>query len=69
MVFTGSFTAGDLQVAVADEKLKIIKDGSVPKFIEAVDQVTFSGSVGARSGRPVLYTERCVFRLSTKDWF
>lgn len=65
VVFTGTFTAGDLQVAVADETLKITKEGSMPKFIEAVDQVTFSGSVGARSGRTVLYiTERCVFRLS-----
>jgi len=67
VVFTGTFTAGDLQIAVTDQALTIVKDGRVSKFIEAVDQITFSGSVGARSGRPVLYvTERCVFRLTEK---
>jgi propionate CoA-transferase len=67
VVFAGTFTAGDLQIAVTDQALTIVKDGRVSKFIEAVDQITFSGSVGARSGRPVLYvTERCVFRLTEK---
>jgi len=38
-----------------------------PKFIDAVDQITFSGAVGAQSRRTILYvTERCVFRLSEK---
>jgi propionate CoA-transferase len=64
VVFTGAFCAGDLQIAVQDEKLNIVHDGDMLKFVEAVDQVTFSGAVGAKSGRPVLYvTERCVFRL------
>lgn len=67
MVFAGTFVAGDLQIDVADEKLKIISDGDRPKFIDAVDQITFSGAVGAQSGRTILYvTERCVFRLSEK---
>ena len=67
VVFAGTFVAGNLQVDVADEKLKIISDGDRPKFIDAVDQITFSGAVGAQSGRTILYvTERCVFRLSEK---
>ncbi|MDI6741906.1 MAG: acyl CoA:acetate/3-ketoacid CoA transferase [Smithella sp.] len=67
VVFAGTFVAGDLRVEVAEEKLKIISDGAMPKFIEAVEQITFSGSMGAQSGRTILYvTERCVFRLSEK---
>jgi propionate CoA-transferase len=67
VVFAGTFVAGDLRVEVAEEKLKIISDGNMIKFIETVDQITFSGSVGARSGRAILYvTERCVFRLTEK---
>jgi len=67
VVFAGTFVAGDLQIDVADEKLKIISDGDRPKFIDAVDQITFSGAVGAQSRRTILYvTERCVFRLSEK---
>jgi propionate CoA-transferase len=65
VIFTGTFTAGDLHVAVEDQTLKIVREGTTVKFVPAVDQITFSGAVGAHSGRPVLYvTERCVFRLS-----
>ena len=33
------------------------------KFVEAVEQITFSGAYAAETGQPVLYvTERCVFR-------
>ena len=65
VVFTGTFTAGDLQIGVEDEKLKVIHEGELLKFIQDVDQITFSGKLGAQSGRPVLYvTERCVFQLS-----
>jgi propionate CoA-transferase len=67
VVFTGTFTAGNLQIVIKDEKPKIIREGELLKFVQAVDQITFSGAVGAESGRPVLYvTERCVFELSPK---
>jgi propionate CoA-transferase len=67
VVFTGAFTAGDLRIKVEDGKLGVVKEGETAKFVQAVDHVTFSGKVGARSGRTVLYvTERCVFRLTEK---
>lgn len=64
VVFVGTFSAGHLQVAIADGNLKIIKEGELMKFVEVVEQRTFSGEHAFKSGQPVLYvTERCVFRL------
>jgi propionate CoA-transferase len=63
LLLAGTFTAGGLEVAVADGKLSIAKEGRAPKFVEAVEQVTFSGDYAAEIGQPVFYvTERCVFR-------
>lgn len=64
VVFVGTFTAGALEVAVADGQLKILQEGGTRKFIDQVEHRTFSGVYAARQGRRVLYiTERCVFRL------
>ncbi len=65
VIFVGTFTAGDLQVAIEDEKLKIIKEGPHKKLIKQVEHVTFSGKTAVMTNQPVLYvTERCVFRLT-----
>ena len=62
LVLAGSFTAGGLEVTVEDGKLRIVKEGKVRKFVEAVEQITFSGELAVETGQPVLYvTERCVF--------
>jgi propionate CoA-transferase len=61
--FVGTFTAGaDLEVG--DGQLQIRRDGVVPKFVDEVEQVTFSGERAHAAGQSVLYiTERCVLRL------
>jgi propionate CoA-transferase len=65
VIFTGTFVAGLLEIECRDAALRIIRDGETPKFVKAVEHVTFSGEVARRSGKPVLYiTERCVFRLT-----
>ncbi|MGE0025050.1 MAG: acyl CoA:acetate/3-ketoacid CoA transferase, partial [Hyphomicrobium sp.] len=65
VVFAGTFTAGGLEVAIEDGKLKIVKEGRARKFVNQVEQVTFSGTYAAQKGQPVLYvTERCVFLLT-----
>ena len=65
IIFAGTFTAGDLQVVIEDEKLIIVKEGPHKKFVEQVEHVTFSGETAVMTGQPVIYiTERCVFRLT-----
>jgi propionate CoA-transferase len=64
VVYCGTFTAGGLEVAVEDGKIKIIKEGKGKKFIKQVEQVTFSGKYAAKNNKPVVYvTERAVFTL------
>jgi propionate CoA-transferase len=65
VVFAGTLTAGGLAVEVLNERLAIAVEGRARKFLEEVEQRTFSGPVAAGSGQPVLYvTERCVFELT-----
>lgn len=65
VVFVGTFTAGNLEVAVDSGKLQIVQDGSAVKFVDQVEHRTFSGPQAVKRGTPVLYiTERCVFELT-----
>lgn len=62
LVLAGTFTAGGLEVAIEDGKVRIVTEGRTAKFVEAVEQITFSGERAAATGQPVTYvTERCVF--------
>ncbi len=64
VVYTGTFTAGGLEVKIEDGKLRITAEGKARKFVNEVEHKTFSGKVAVSRGQPVLYvTERCVFRL------
>ena len=65
VVYMGTFTAGGLKVEVKDGALKILQEGRSKKFINAVEQVTFSGDFAFESNQPVIYvTERAVFELT-----
>lgn len=65
VVFVGTFTAGNLEVAVDDGKLRILEDGSAIKFVDQVEHRTFSGPQAVKWRQSVLYvTERCVFKLT-----
>jgi propionate CoA-transferase len=63
-VYCGTFMAKGLCVGVKDSKLIIEQEGTGKKFIEQVEQVTFSGKYAQQVKKPVLYiTERAVFAL------
>lgn len=65
VVFAGTFTAGASELAVADGRLKIIRDGAARKMIRDVEQITFSGPTARRGSQQIYYvTERCVFALT-----
>lgn len=63
--FVGGFTAGKSQIEVADGRLHIVEDGTGVKFIQKVQQITFSADYARKTGQQVTYiTERAVFRLA-----
>ena len=64
LIFVGTFSSGGLELAVEDGRVRIIKEGKFPKFVERIGQTTFSADYAQRWQQDVLYvTERCVFRL------
>jgi len=64
LVFCGEFTAMGSKVDIVDGKVKIVNEGKVKKFIQKVEQITFSGKFALENKRDVTYiTERCVFKL------
>lgn len=63
IVFSGTFNAG-AKMHVEDGKLIIDKEGHTAKFVEAVNQVSFSGKRAQSQGQMATYvTERCVVEL------
>jgi propionate CoA-transferase len=64
VVFLGTFLA-PCRTEVVDGHITVDDAVAAPKFLDCVEQRTFSGSYAAGAGKPVLYvTERCVFRLT-----
>lgn len=64
LCFVGTLTTGGLDVDVAEGSLRVRNEGSVPKMVEEVDEISFSGRMAHRRGQTVRYiTERAVFEL------
>jgi propionate CoA-transferase len=69
VIFTGTFTAGGLEIDITNGKLHIIKEGKNKKFVNDVSQITYAGSYGFNSGQKVyVVTERAVFELCEKGF-
>ena len=64
VVFCGEFSAAGADIAVENGALSVRAEGRVTKFVERVEQITFSGRMALENGQDILYvTERCVFAL------
>ena len=63
--FAGAFTAGKSEISISHNGITILHDGIVPKFVESVFKVVFSGHQAMKYGQEILYvTERAVFKLT-----
>ena len=60
----GTFSnKADLELT--DDGVRVRTEGTGKKFVEEVQQITFSGDYALKSGQEITYiTERCVFRLT-----
>ncbi len=63
VVFSGTLTAGGLEVACENGQLRIVSEGRHGKFVNAIEQVCYNAPFAEREGRiAVFVTERCLFR-------
>jgi len=64
VVFCGTLTTKGLRCEVGGGRLRILEEGRIRKFVERVDQITYSGETARAMGQDALFvTERAVFRL------
>jgi propionate CoA-transferase len=64
VIFCGSFTAGRTEISWPGGRTHIARDGEHRKFVQKVEQITYSGNYGRERSQKVFYvSERAVFRL------
>ncbi|GAA5139121.1 hypothetical protein GCM10023213_19250 [Prosthecobacter algae] len=67
LVFCLTLRAGDLEVAVENGRLVIVKEGRHAKFVKRFQHVCFHGPTALHRGQQVIYvTERAVFELTAQ---
>ncbi len=63
VVFCGTLSV-KAEVEIRDRQVRVVKEGVASKFVNQVEQITFSGRYARETGQEVLYvTERAVFQL------
>lgn len=69
VVFLGTLTTRGLKAEGDGGRLRIIKDGTISKCVDHVQQVSFNGRLALKRGQSVaVVTERAVFRLGPEGW-
>jgi propionate CoA-transferase len=64
VIFSGTFTAGGLDIAWSGGRAAIKNEGKYKKFVAELEQITYNGKFASQQGQEVIYvTERAVFRL------
>jgi propionate CoA-transferase len=64
VVFNGTLTAGELDIAWEDGRTVIRREGRHRKFVPKLEQICYSAAIGrARGQRALFVTERAVFRI------
>jgi len=64
VIFSGTFTAGGLELACVDGGLKVIKEGQHKKFVDRIDCVSYSAPFAVKEGRTAIFvTERAVLKV------
>ncbi len=64
VIFSGTLTAGDLDVAWENGRTIIRKEGRHRKFVPKLEQICYSASIGRERRQLALFvTERAVFRI------
>jgi propionate CoA-transferase len=67
VVFGGTLTAGDLDVAWEKGRTHIRKEGRHRKFVPRLEQICYSARLGRERNQKVLFvTERAVFQIGTE---
>lgn len=62
VIFSGTLTAGELDVQWVDGRIKIVTEGRHQKFVPKVEQICYNAEMARKRGLKVLYvTERAVF--------
>ena len=68
ILFSGTFTAGGLDMSWPNGRTHIAREGAEKKFVRQVQQVTYSGALAAQNGQRAFYiTERAVFRRTEAE--
>jgi len=65
--FVGTLTAQGLELDISEGGVRVTTEGSLPKFVERVREVTFNGALARERGQQVRYvTDRAVFALEAE---
>lgn len=63
--FAGSFRGGKNMIEVKENRIKILEDGPITKFVQDVYKISFSSYQASKYGQEIMYvTERAVFKLN-----